>query len=333
MFTNRKPAGILGTGSYLPERVVTNAEVAEKVGVTAEWIERKTQIRARRYAAPEEATSDLATHAAARALEQADLSVESIGYIIVATSTPDSPQPPTAALVQNALGASNAGCFDINVVCSGFPYGIGLATALQALNPGTHALVIGADLYSRILNFDDRATAVLLGDGAGAVVIGPVPLGYGVVRCGLHTRGDAHDLIRVRAGGSRVPTSHETVDSGGHYFTMQGRNVSSFVLDEVPPTLADLLGNADIRADQINHFVPHQPNGNLLDNLVAEAGLDHVTTHRTLQWYGNVGSASVPVTLDAANWAGAFGDGELLILAGFGGGMSIGTCLLRWWSA
>lgn len=333
MFTNGQPAGVLGTGSYLPDRVVTNAEVAEKVGVTPEWIEQRTQIRERRYAAPREATSDLAVYAAKLALEQAGLPVNRIDYVIVSTSTPDSPQPPTAALVQKELGASRAGCFDINVVCSGFPYGIGLAAALHSLNPGTHALVIGADLYSRILNFDDRATSVLLGDGAGAAVVGPVPLGYGVISCGLHTRGDVHEYIRVDAGGSRIQTSHETVDSGGHYFTMQGRNVSSFVLDEVPSALVGLLGNAGIEADQVSHFVPHQPNGNLLDNLVTKAGLDHVTTHRTLQRYGNVGSASVPVTLDTGNRAGAFADGDLLLLAGFGGGMSIGSCLLRWWSA
>lgn len=333
MFTNGHAAGILGTGSYLPDRVVTNDEVAEKVGVTPEWIEEKTHIRERRYAAPHEATSDLAVHSARLALDQAGMSVDRVDYIIVSTSTPDSPQPPTAALVQNALRASNAGCFDINVVCSGFPYGIGLAAALHALNPGAHALVIGADLYSRILNFDDRATSVLLGDGAGAAVVGPVPAGYGIVSCGLHTRGDAHEYIRVDAGGSRVPTSHDTVDSGGHYFTMQGRNVSSFVLDEVPPALADLLRTAGTDADQVNHFVPHQPNGNLLDNLVTKANLEHVTTHRTLQRYGNLGSASVPVTLDAGNQAGAFAEGDLLLLAGFGGGMSIGSCLLRWWSA
>lgn len=333
MITNGHPAGILGTGSYLPERVVTNTDIAARAGVTPEWIERKTQIVTRRYAAPEEATSDLAVRAAERALEQADLPVDRVDYIIVSTSTPDSPQPPTAALVQKALGAIGAGCFDINVVCSGFPYGLALATSLQALNPGTHALVIGAEVYSRILNFDDRKTAVLLGDGAGAAVVGPVPRGYGVVACGLHTQGDAHELIAVRAGGSRVPTSHETVDAGGHYFTMQGRDVSSFVLDEVPPAIADLLRDAGIRADQIDHFVPHQPNGNLLDNLITKADLDHVATHRTLERYGNIGSASAPVTLDVANRAGVFNDGDLLLVAGFGGGMAIGTCLLRWWSA
>lgn len=300
------------------------------VGVTAEWIERKTQILTRRFAASAEATSDLAARAAEEALKQADLSVGRIDYVIVSTSTPDSPQPPTAALVQLQLGAYRAACFDVNVVCSGFVYGMSLANGLLALNPGTHALVIAADVYSRIINFDDRATSVLLGDGAGAIVLGPVPAGHGIIDFSLHTRGDAHELISVAAGGSRLPPSHVTVDTGGHFFTMQGRKVSEFVLEQVPPVLTDLLKAADVRIDQIDHFVPHQPNGNLLDDLVTKAGLDGATTHRTLEKYGNVGSACIPVTLDEANRAGAFKYGDLLLLAGFGGGMSIGACLLRW---
>lgn len=237
VIANGQPAGILATGSYLPEQVVANTEIAEKVGVSADWIERKTQICARRYAAQNEATSDLAARAAENALERAELAADRIDYIIVATSTPDSPQPPTAALVQSQLGAHRAACFDINVVCSGFVYGVALAAALQALNTGTYALVIGADLYSRILNFGDRATAVLLGDGAGAALVGQVPPDRGILKCGLHTQGEAHEMIRVEAGGTRVPTSYETVDSGGHFFTMRGRDVSAFVLDEVPPAM------------------------------------------------------------------------------------------------
>lgn len=330
MGAGRKLVGVLGTGSYLPESVVANEEVAQKVGVTADWILRKTQIRNRRYAAEAQATSDLATCAARQALEHAGASVKDIDFIIVSTSMPDAPQPPTAAFVQKELGAFGAACFDINVVCSGFVYGIALANSLLTLNSESRALVIGADLYSRILNFSDRSTSVLLGDGAGAVVLGPAKAGYGIIECGLHTRGDAYDLIQVPAGGSRLPTSHETVDAGGHYFTMQGRKVSEFVMDEVPPAITDLLARTGVGIDEIGHFVPHQPNGNLLDSLVTKAGLDQAVTHRTLEKYGNVGSACIPVALDEANRAGAFNDGDLLLLAAFGGGMSIGTCLLRW---
>lgn len=330
VITKDRAVGILGTGSYLPKEEISNVEVAERVGVTMDWIERKTQIVTRRYASPSEATSDLGARAAEEALKQVGISVEQVDYIIVSTSTPDSPQPPTAALVQHALGAYGAACFDINVVCSGFVYGMALARGLLTLDPGSYALVIGADVYSRILNFDDRATSVLLGDGAGAIVLGPVPSTYGIIEVSLHTRGDAHELISVAAGGSRLPTSHETVDAGGHFFTMQGRKVSDFVLEHVPPALADLLKRASVDLSQVDHFVPHQPNGNLLDDLVTKAGLDGAKTHRTLEKYGNVGSACIPVTLDEANRAGVFKDGDLLLLAGFGGGMSIGACLLRW---
>lgn len=330
MIARNESPGILGTGSFLPKEEVTNAEVAERVGVTPEWIEQKTQILVRRYAALSESTSDLAARAAEEALRQAAISVDQIDYIILATSTPDSPQPPTAAVVQHVLGAYTAACFDINVVCSGFVYGIALANGLHSLEPDSRSLVIGVDLYSRILNFDDRATSVLLGDGAGAIVLGPTHSKHGVIATGMHTRGDAHELITVPAGGSRLPTSHETVDSGGHFFTMQGRKVSQFVLDEVPRAITGLLDRAQVGINKIDHFIPHQPNGNLLDDLVSKSGLGHVRTHRTLEKYGNVGSACIPVTLDEANRAGAFKDGDLLLLAGFGGGMSIGTCLLRW---
>lgn len=322
--------GVLGTGSCLPSQEVSNEEVAERVGTTAEWIERKTQIRARRYAADGEATADLAAQSGRTALNQAGVAAEDVDYVIVSTSTPDYPQPPTAALVQERLGEFGSACFDVNVVCSGFVYAVALAGSLLATKPGSHALVIGADVYSRILNFDDRATSVLLGDGAGAVVLGAVPRERGIVEYGLHTRGDAHELIMVSAGGSRCPTSHHTVDAGGHYFTMQGRKVSEFVLDHVPGAITDLLNRVGLTVDDVDHFVPHQPNGNLLDDLVAKAGLGAATTHRTLQKYGNVGSACIPVALDEANRAGAFRDGELLLFAGFGGGMSIGTCLVRW---
>ena len=330
MRTGRQSIGALGTGSYLPARVVSNEELAGPAGVTAEWIVRETQSRFRRVAAPDEATSDLAARASAAALEDAGLDAADLDYIVLATSTPDSPQPPSAALVQSALGATRAACFDLNAVCSGFVFALAAAHGLLNSRPDGIALVVAADVYSRTLNPADRRTAVLFGDGAGAVVIGPVPAGYGIAGFGLHSRGYAHELIGVPAGGSRLPASHETVDGGEHFFTMQGRAVAEFVLDQVPPALHQVLRHAGVAAGLVDHFVPHQPNGNLLDGLVAKAGLDRAITHRTLEAYGNVGSASVPVTLDAAHRAGAFADGDLVLLAGFGGGMAIGTCLVRW---
>jgi acetoacetyl-CoA synthase len=323
--------GILGTGSYLPDWLVTNSEIANRVpGATSEWIERKTAIHSRHFAAPTEATSDLAAHAATHALEHADLPVERVDYLIVSTSTGDFPQPPTACLVQDQLGAYSAASFDVNAVCAGFVHALVLARSLVATRPGAHALVIGADLYSRILDFDDRRTAVLFGDGAGAAVIGTVPPSRGMIDFELASRGDAHDLIRVEAGGSRHPASIKTLADGGHYFRMNGRDVTDIVMHEIPPFVDKLLAGAGVDADEVAHVIPHQANGVLLARLVDECGLAGATTHRTIEKYGNVGSATIPVTLDEANRAGALADGELVLLLGFGGGMSMGASLLRW---
>ncbi|MGA4950581.1 3-oxoacyl-ACP synthase III family protein [Streptomyces lydicamycinicus] len=327
---SQQSIGILGTGSYVPERHVSNAEVAARVGVDEEWIARKTQIGGRRYAAADEATSDLGLHAGTAALKRSGLAAGQIDYLILATSTPDSPQPPTAYHVQRGLGADAAACFDINVVCSGFVYGLELARSLVASHPGSHALVVAADVYSRILDFSDRRTAVLLGDGAGAAVVGEVPDGRGFVDFELGSRGDAHELIRVEGGGSRMPTSPETIAEGRHYFRMEGRGVRDFVMENFPPFVDRLCAKTGIGRDAVQHFVPHQPNGVLLTELVECAGLAHAFTHRTLERYGNVGSASSAVTLDEANKAGCLKDGDLVLIGSFGGGMSIGAGLMRW---
>ena len=324
--------GILGTGSYLPAREVTNAELATMVpDADPAWVARKTMIEARRFAAPDQAASDLAAHAAVQALHRAGLDAADIDYLIVSTSTGDSPQPPTANLVQDLIGAGRAACFDVNVVCAGFVYALAIAHGLVALRPEARVLVIASDVYSRILDFTDRRTAVLFGDGAGAAVVGAVPDPYGIVGVELVTRGDAANLIRVEAGGSRLPASAETVAAGGHYFRMDGRGVRDFVADHVPPALADLLDRLGLHAKDVDHFVPHQANGMMLHDLVRDAGLDGAHTHLTLERYGNVGSASVPVALDAAARSGALRDGQLILLAGFGGGMSVGAALLRWY--
>ena len=326
-------AGILGTGSYLPEQEVSNAEIAELVpGADAEWISQRTLIGARRFAAPTEATSDLAAKAATAALEQARLSPDRVDYLIVSTSTGDSPQPPTSALVQEMIGATKAACFDINVVCSGFVFGLALAGSLVVTDPAAVVLVVAADTYSRILDFDDRRTSVLFGDGAGAAVVGAVPAPFGVLDVELVTRGDAHRLIRVEAGGSRLPATAETVANGDHWFRMDGRGVRDFVLDGVPPILAELIKRAGLTAEDVDHFVPHQPNGIMLGELVESCGLGAANTVRTLERFGNVGSASVPIGLDEANRSGQLRDGDLVLLAGFGGGMNVGAALLRWWA-
>lgn len=330
--------GVLGTGSGLADNEVTNADLAERFEVSADWMVQKTHIRTRRYAGPGQATSDLAAAAARAALADSGRTADDIDFLIVSTSTGDSPQPATACLVQHAIGADRAACFDVNVACSGFVYALALAHALLSVSatvhartdgPG-HALVVGADVYSRILDPSDPRVSVLGADGAGAAVVGPVPADRGFLGFGLASRGDRSGLITIEAGGSRCPTTHETVDRGGHHLRMQGRAVREFVLANLPPALDQLVARCGSRLGDVDHFFPHQPNGVLIDQLAKEAGLTGAETHRTVERLGNMGSASVPVTLDEANRAGRLRDGDLVLLAGFGAGMSVGTCLLRW---
>jgi 3-oxoacyl-[acyl-carrier-protein] synthase-3 len=319
--------GILGTGSYLPERVVANSEIAVAAGVDGDWIEGKTGIRYRRRAAENQATSDLALAAARSALEAAGISAEQLRYVVVATSTPDQPQPATACIVQAALGARHAAAFDLNAVCSGFLFA--MATTGRLLGGDGYGLVIGADIYSRILDRSDRRTAVLFGDGAGAAVLGPVPTGEGVLEVVLRSDGSHRGLIEVPAGGSRLPASEHTVASGAHYFQMVGREVRDYVAAHVPLMLTDIIASCGLTEDQIDHFVPHQANGFMIRDLANTVGLgDQLRT--TVSDYGNTGAASVPITLDHTVRNQGIDPGQAVLLTAFGGGMSMAAAVLRW---
>ncbi|MFD6437620.1 3-oxoacyl-ACP synthase III family protein [Streptomyces venezuelae] len=320
---------VLGTGAYVPERIVTSDEVGAPAGVDGDWIVRKTKIRERRWAAPGQATSDLAVAAGRRALAAAGLTPGDLTLIVVATSTPDRPQPPTAAYVQQQLGAVGAAAFDVNAVCSGSVFALSVAQSMLAQHGG-RALVIGADVYSRILDPADRRTVVLFGDGAGALVLGSDSPGPRVRHVALHSFGDLSGLIEVPAGGSRHPADPAALAAGLQYFTMQGREVRRFVVEQLPQLTKEFLHEAGVVAEDIAHFVPHQANGVMLDTGLEDLVLPNATTHLTLEHYGNTGSASVPITLDAAVRRGAFRPGDLVLLAGFGGGMSAGFALLEW---
>ncbi|MEW2086929.1 beta-ketoacyl-ACP synthase 3 [Streptomyces sp. NPDC005283] len=326
--------GILGTGSYLPEQVMSNEVVGARAGVSAEWIERKTGIVERRYAAGHEAASDLAVEAAVRALDDSGTDAADLAWIVVATSTPDHPQPATAAFVQHRLGAYGAAAFDVNAVCSGFIAALHTGAGLLAV-PGSdggrrRALIIGSEVYSRIIDPADRRTAPLFGDGAGAVVLGSVTEGRGLVGTAMRTDGHLHALIGVTAGGSRKPASAKTVDRGDHFFRMQGREVRDFVVRELPDVVAGTLAAFGVPADEVDHFVPHQANGEMLRGVLGGLGLTSARTHLPVDRHGNTGAASIPLALDHACRQGAVTDDETVLLAGFGGGMTTGAVLLRW---
>lgn len=324
-----KRFAVIGTGAYLPDRTVSNREVGSAAGVDNDWIVSKTGIHERRWARPDQATSDLATHAAVAALESAGIAADELTAIVVATSTPDHPQPPTAAFVQHNLCARGAWAFDMNAVCSGFVFALSTMEAAIARAGGGYGLVVGADVYSRILDPTDRRTVILFGDGAGAVVVGEAESGV-IRRSDLHTFGELTSLIRVPAGGSRQPYDPSAHASGAHYFAMDGRGVREFVTDDLPLLIKQFLADSEVSPGDIAHLIPHQANGVMLARLVEELGLPNATVHTTVHDYGNTGAASIPITLDHASRTGAIRPGEKVLLAGFGGGMSVGLTLLEW---
>lgn len=321
--------GVLGTGSYVPSRVMSNKDMSALSGVSEVAILRKTAIRERRWAKPEEATSDLAVAAARAALEQAGVSAAELGLIVVATSTPDSPQPATACVVADELGAGQGtAAFDVNSVCSGFTFALSIAERMLADTSTDYALVIGADVYSRILSPEDRRTIVLFGDGAGAIVLGPSGR-QRLISTRLASFASARELIGVPGGGSRLPTTEETLRDGMQYFSMNGRGVTEFVESQVIPGIQEFLKDNGVSQDDIAHFVPHQANGRLLESMSERLGIPSERMATTVTRYGNTGAASVPITLDHLARSGAVAPGDLTLLAAFGGGMSMGLTLMR----
>ncbi len=322
---------ILGTGSYLPDTVSTNAALAARLGIDPDWIVAKTGILERRVADPDEATSNLATRAAERALDAAGVAPEQLDLIVVATSTPDEVLPATACRVQANLRAYQAPAFDIDAVCAGFLYGLATLDGMLRSDPERRfALLVGADTYSRILDYDDRRTAVLFGDGAGAVVLGKTDRSSGILATSLRADGDLADLVRVPAGGSRLPASAETVASGQHYFLMEGQEVRTYVERMFPEVIEQTLKQAGLTLDDIDLIVPHQANGVLLRQCARMLELDVDRMHLTVERYGNTGAASVPITLDDAVRVGAVHPGDALLLVAFGGGMTTGGTAVRW---
>jgi 3-oxoacyl-[acyl-carrier-protein] synthase-3 len=326
---------ILGTGAYLPRHVLTSGELARRLDIDEEWIVARTRIQERRVAAAEEATSDLATEAALRALSSARLGASDIDLIVLATSTPDQPIPATACHVQANLRAHRAVAFDVDSVCSGFVYAFVVAHAILASQSwARHALVIGADTYSRVLDYTDPRTAVLFGDGAGAVVLGPAPEPAdgraGVLATSLGSDGTTAELVQIPAGGSRRPTTPETLANGEHHFAMQGGDVRRLANKVFPTLVQDLLSAASLRLDEIDLIVPHQANGAMLDDWASGLGLGPGVMHRTVEKYGNTGAASVPITLDDAVRTGRLAELATVLMVAFGGGMSWGGIAVRW---
>ncbi len=324
--------GIISTGSYLPRRQVANEDLAALgVETSDEWIVAHTGIRARRYADAADYTSDLGARAGRAALHRAGIGPEQVDALIVATSSPDYLQPATACVMQPKLGLARVPAFDINAVCTGFVYALVVAEGLMRANPDyRHVLVVGSEVYSRLLDFADRTSCVFFGDGAGAVVLSRAPEGYGVLSHSLYADGTLCDVVGVPAGGSVEPASDRSVADRRHYFRMDGRRVWEFATSTLPHVIKDTIASAGLDLDDVALFVPHQANARLVRACLESLGVPASRSALTVPKYGNTASASIPITLDEAVRSGRLRRGDLVVLAAVGGGMTAGAVLLRW---
>ncbi|MEW6278279.1 MAG: beta-ketoacyl-ACP synthase III [Candidatus Eremiobacterota bacterium] len=325
-----RPVGVVGLGHYAPPEVVTNLDLQGRLDTTDEWIRSRTGIRERRQAHPGVCASDLALEASRRALRSAGIHPEQLGLIIVGTMTPDMVVPATACLVQNALGARNAGAFDLNVACSGFAYSLAVGSQFVRTRAYDYVLVVGADTMTRVMNWQDRGTCVLFGDGAGAVVLGPVAPGRGIlaVHLGADGRGGPH--LTVPAGGGRIPGGTPGIPHSGYCLQMNGKEVFKFAVGVMGEAAAAVVGKAGLTADDVALFIPHQANVRIIDAAARRLGVPMERVFVNVDRFGNTSCGSIPLALSEAREQGRIRDGDVVVLVGFGGGLSWGAVAMRW---
>lgn len=321
---------IIGTGGYVPARIVTNEELAGLTSVTPAAIYRRTGIRERRWAAPDEATSDLALQAATAALEAAGTQAAALDAIILSTTSSDTLMPAAACHLQRLLGAKPAFAFDLAASCSGFLYALSVGDHLIRLGQAGRVLVAAAEVKSRYLNFKDGNTAILFGDGAGAAVLAAGDERHGVLSVNLHADGSRADLIMIPAGGSRLPASEKTVAEGLHAIHMRGPSLFRVAVRRLETAVTETLKEHGLKVRDVKRFIFHQANGRLLDKVSERLGIPPDKTFSMIERYGNTSSSSLPLTLDAAVRAGKVKSGDLVCLATIGGGLTWGTALIRW---
>jgi 3-oxoacyl-[acyl-carrier-protein] synthase-3 len=322
---------VAGTGSYLPERILTNEELAKMVDTSDEWIVSRTGIRERRIAAADEFTSHLASNAARKALEQAGMSPLEIELIVVATITPDTPTPATACHVQHQLGASNAVAFDISAACSGFLYAMKICKRLISDGAFKNALIIGAEKLSTVTNWEDRSTCVLFGDGAGAAVLRRANPGEGsIVATEMGTDGNLTHLLEIPGGGSACPITESNVNLHTHTLSMQGKEVFKIAVTRMKEAAEKVIERAGLRAEDIACVIPHQANLRIIDAIADRLAVPNERVFVNLHKYGNTSAAAVAIALDEANRSGTFKRGEHIVLVAFGAGLTWAAAAIRW---
>ena len=327
---NDKAVGIIGIGSYVPARAVTNKDMEAIVETSDEWISERTGIKCRHFVADDEHTSDIATRAAERALKDANLTADDIDLIVVATATPDMLFPSTACLVQHNLNAGKAAAYDLSAGCSGFMYSI--ATASQFIKTGLYkyVLVIGAETLSRLMDFTDRNTCVLFGDGAGAVVLGEVPEGYGILGVHLGSDGGGGPLLSLPAGGTRIPASEESVKNRLHYIHMEGNEVFKFAVKIMGEAAFRALEQAGMQPADVDWLIPHQANIRIIQSAAKRLKMPMEKVVVNVDRHGNTSSASIPIALEEAIHDGRIKSGQTVVMVGFGAGLTWASTVIRW---
>ena len=323
---------IAGTGRYVPEKVLTNTDLEKIVETSDEWIIKRTGIRERRIAAEDQSTSDLALEAARVALDRAGLAAEDLDAIILATLTPDTYCPAGACYVQNLLGATNACAFDLSAACTGFVYGITVGSSLVRAGIHKNVLVLGAETLSRFIDYTDRNTCILFGDGAGAAVLSRAEEGGDsrLLDHYLRSDGGGTDLIIMPGGGARRPSSHDTVDGKLHFLSMQGNDVFKFATKSMQTLIETAIERNGLSVDDLDLVVPHQVNSRIIDTVLRKVDIPEEKIYLNLQRYGNTSAASVPMALHEAVEEGRIQAGSLVLLVAFGAGLTWGYNLVRW---
>jgi 3-oxoacyl-[acyl-carrier-protein] synthase-3 len=330
MMNDIRSAGILGTGHYAPEKILTNADLEKMVDTSDEWIRTRTGIETRHIAAQSENTSDLCIKAAQKAMEASGLTPDDIDFVLVATASPDYVVPSTACLVQDKLGCTHAGAMDISAGCSGYIYATALASNLVKAGMYKHILIVGAEILSRLVNWHDRSTCILFGDGAGAAVIGEVPEGYGLLASDLRSDGSLGKILDIPASGVAEPVTHRAIDSGRIYIHMEGPEVFKAAVRHMDATTLKTLDKAGLKKEDIDMFIAHQANNRIIQAIAKRLGLPPDKMWVNVNRFGNTSAASVGIALDEAVRAGKVHHGDIVVLTGFGAGLTWGCDIMRW---
>lgn len=324
-----RPVGLLGLGYYVPEKILTNADLEKMIDTSDEWIRTRTGISQRRIAAEGQSTSDLSVKAAQAALQEAKLKPTDLDMILVATMTPDMPCPATACIVQAKLGAPQAAATDVAAACSGFVYGLVMAQQFVATGTYRHVLVVGAEILSRVVDWTDRSTCVLFGDGAGAAVVSETTRGQ-ILSAYLGSDGTQADLLKVPGGGVSLPASEESVRARAHFLKMNGTEVFKHAVREMAQAALTAIERAGIKAEQIGCVIPHQANIRIIQAVVERAGIPIEKVYLNVDRYGNMSAASTIVALCEAVRDGRVKPGDYALLVAFGAGLTWGACVIRW---